>query len=91
MDARLYAHTTNVVVSIAQGISLAVASLASPQVAHTGYETDECVLNLMTHGLGTAQPPTGCSWLQPAPESAAIDPGLVKPVARRADTNKKLP
>ncbi len=64
MDSRLCAQTTNVVVSVAQEVSLAVASLASPEVAHTGYENDERVLNLMTHGLGATPPPTGCTWLR---------------------------
>lgn len=91
MDARLCAHTTNVVVSIAQEVSLAVASLASPQLAHTGYENDERVLNLMTHGLGSAQPPAGCSWLQTATETAAVDPAPAKPVVSKAGTTKILP
>ncbi len=38
---------------------LAVISIASPQVAHTAYENDERVLELMTHGMGAKQPPTG--------------------------------
>ena len=64
MDSRLCATTTNVVVSVARQVSLAVTSIASPQVAHTAYENDERVLELMTHGLGPKQPPTGCRWLK---------------------------
>lgn len=93
MDSRLCAKTTNVVVSIAQEVSLAVTSLASPEVAHTGYENDERVLSLMTHGLGGSPPPPGCSWLQTAPTTAA-DRSLVKvagPAAGRPDAIKKLP
>ena len=79
MDSRLCARTTNIVVSIAQEVSLGVTSLASPEVAHTGYDSDDRVLALMTHGLG-ATPPTGCTWLKYAPEeptgpvSVAVDP-----------------
>jgi hypothetical protein len=65
MDSRLCATTTNVVVSMARQVSLAVTSIASPQVAHTAYDNDDRVLALMTHGLAAANPPpTGCSWLK---------------------------
>lgn len=47
MDSRLCATTTNVVVSVARQVSLAVTSIASPQVAHTAYEGDERVLGLI--------------------------------------------
>ena len=76
MDSRLCASTTNVVVSVAKTVSLGVTSLASPQIAHTGYDSDERVLALMTQGLGAHLPPRGCSWLRaggenlpPRPES----------------------
>ena len=52
MDSRLCATTTNVVVAVAKPVSLAVTSMASPQVAHTAYDADERVLGLMTYGLG---------------------------------------
>jgi hypothetical protein len=64
MDSRLCAATTNVVVSVARQVSLALTSIASPQVAHTAYDNDQRVLSLMTHGLGPNQPPPGCSWLK---------------------------
>jgi hypothetical protein len=64
MDARLCAKTTNVVVSVARQVSLAVTSLASPQVAHTAYDGDERVLALMTHGLAAGSVPRGCTWLR---------------------------
>jgi hypothetical protein len=76
MDSRLCAQTTNVVVSVAREVSLAVTSLASPQVAHTAYDGDERVLALMTHGLGTGPAPLGCTWLKFAPplENQATKP-----------------
>lgn len=64
MDSRLCATTTNVVVSVARQLSLAVTSVASPQVAHTAYDNDGRVLALMTQGLGQNQLPQGCSWLR---------------------------
>ncbi len=76
MDSRLCATTTNVVVSVAKQVSLAVTSIASPQVAHTAYDGDERVLGLMTHGLGKAPPPTGCTWLK-----YAQDPPVGAPVS----------
>ncbi len=75
MDSRLCAATTNVVVSVARQVSLAVTSIASPQVAHTAYDNDERVLQLMTQGLGPQQPPTGCSWMKYSSETPAA-PGL---------------
>jgi len=77
MDSRLCVTTTNVVVSVAREVSLAVTSLASPQVAHTAYDSDQRVLSLMTHGLRSSQPPIGCSWLKYSPEdgTAAQAPG----------------
>lgn len=70
MDSRLCAKTTNVVVSVARQVSLAVTSLASPQVAHTAYDSDDRVLALMTHGLGAGPMPPGCTWLKFAPPQA---------------------
>jgi hypothetical protein len=65
MDSRLCASTTNVVVSVARPVSLAVTSVASPEVAHTAYDNDDRVLALMTKGLSAAAPPPqGCSWLR---------------------------
>ncbi|MBY0512227.1 MAG: hypothetical protein K2P94_19000 [Rhodospirillaceae bacterium] len=65
IDSRLCATTTNVVVGVARPVSLAVTSMASPQVAHTAYDNDGRVLTLMTEGLSQAhQPPQGCSWLR---------------------------
>ncbi len=64
MDSRLCANTTNVVLAVAQAVSLGVTSLASPQIAHSGYDSDERVLTLMTQGLMEHRPPTGCSWLR---------------------------
>ena len=64
MDSRLCASTTNVEVAVAKPVSLGVTSLASPQVAHSAYETDDRVLDLMTQGLGAHEPPTGCTWLK---------------------------
>ena len=64
MDSRLCASTTNVLVAVATQVSLGVTSLASPQVAHTAYESDDRVLGLMTKGLGDHEPPTGCTWLK---------------------------
>ena len=64
MDSRLCAATTNVVVSVAKQVSLGVTSIASPQVAHTAYENDDRVLDLMTQGLGAHEPPAGCGWLK---------------------------
>ena len=75
MDSRLCAKTTNVVVSVAKQVSLAVTSIASPQVAHTAYNSDERVLSLMTHGLGGADlTPTGCTWLKFAPPAEPTPP-----------------
>ena len=70
MDSRLCATTTNVTVSVAKAVSLAVTSMASPQVAHTAYDNDDRVLGLMTDGLGSNQPPTGCSWLKFSEDAA---------------------
>ena len=78
MDSRLCAATTNVVVSVARPVSLAVTSMASPQVAHTAYDNDDRVLKLMTLGLGPNQPPQGCSWLR---YSTASDPKAADPKA----------
>jgi hypothetical protein len=65
MDSRLCASTTNVVVSVARPVSLAVTSVASPEVAHTAYDNDDRVLALMTKGLSKdVPPPQGCSWLR---------------------------
>ncbi len=64
MDSRLCASATNVVVSVARPVSLALTSVASPAVAHNAYDNDERVLALMTHGLGRSAPPNGCSWLR---------------------------
>ncbi len=64
MDSRLCASTTNVEIEVAKPVSLGVTSLASPQVAHSAYETDDRVLTLMTQGLGGHEPPTGCTWLK---------------------------
>ena len=78
MDSRLCATTTNVLVSTAREVSLAVTSIASPQVAHTAYDSDERVLALMTHGLGKTPQPTGCTWLKFSQEpdaGAMIRPG----------------
>lgn len=71
MDSRLCATTTNVVVSVARPVSLAVTSIASPQVAHTAYDNDDRVLALMTQGLSQAHlAPQGCSWLRFSAETA---------------------
>lgn len=80
MDSRLCAKTTNVVVSVAKQVSLAVTSIASPQVAHTAYDGDDRVLALMTHGLGADEPPPGCTWLKfaPPPEPTPPPPAAKK-------------
>jgi hypothetical protein len=64
MDSRLCAATTNVSISVAKPVSLAVTSFASPEAAHTHYDGDERVLALMTQGLKDPNPVPSCSWLR---------------------------
>ena len=65
LDSRLCAETTNVSVKVAKEISLAVTTFASPEAAHTQYEDDPRVLDLIVKGVsGERAPPQGCSWLR---------------------------
>jgi len=87
MDSRLCATTTNVVVAVAKPVSLAVTSIASPQVAHTAYDNDERVLSLITHGLSSRHhPPMGCSWLRYSESTDSPTPAVDTPSA-----TKKMP
>ena len=65
LDSRLCADTTNISIKVAKEISLAVTTFASPEAAHTQYEDDARVLDLIVGGVGGEKaPPAGCSWLR---------------------------
>ncbi len=74
IDSRLCARVRNVTINIAHVRQLPViGEYADPLTAHTSYDTDERVANLMVHGIG--QPATAqivrerCSWI-------TVDPAL---------------
>ena len=65
LDSRLCADTTNISIKVAKEISLAVTTFASPEAAHTQYEDDARVLDLIVGGVGGEKaPPAGCVWLK---------------------------
>lgn len=68
LDSRLCAETSNVSVKVAREISLAVTTFASPEAAHTQYQDDANVLDLIVKGVDSdSPPPTGCTWLKVQP------------------------
>lgn len=72
LDSRICAGITNVAIKVAKEIDLAVSTFASPEAAHTQYEDDERVLDLMAGGVGGPEGkiPEGCDWLKfPTPEA----------------------
>jgi hypothetical protein len=66
LDSRLCAETTNVSIKVAKEINLALTTFASPEAAHTQYEDDQRVLDMIAGGVeasGSPLPP-GCNWLR---------------------------
>lgn len=72
-DSRMCADITNVSIKVAKEIDLAVSTFASPEVAHTKYEDDDRLLDMIAGGVGPATGlPEGCDWLRfPPAETAA--------------------
>lgn len=72
-DSRMCADTTNISIKVAKEIDLAVSTFASPEVAHTKYEDDDRVLDLMAGGIASdIALPEGCDWLK-FPEVEAVE------------------
>ena len=69
LDSRLCARITNVNINIANVISLfGVGEFADPLAAHSGYDQDERVRNLIAHGIGNPHVAPivkeRCSWIE---------------------------
>ncbi len=69
MDSRICPKMTNISINVAKVVSvLGLGDIANPAVAHTGYDDDERVINLIVHGIGhegTSQLiKDRCTWLE---------------------------
>jgi len=69
MDSRICPKMTNISINVAKVISvLGLGNVANPAVAHSGYDDDERVINLIVYGLGnegTSQMiKDRCTWLE---------------------------
>ncbi len=69
MESRLCPRITNVTLNVAEPVSpFGISEAANPLTAHSGYDHDERVIALMTHGLGQAETSEivkkRCTWLR---------------------------
>jgi len=68
VDSRMCPSLVNVVLNIAEPISIFGTRLADPLTAHSGYEDDPRVIGMITHGLGNewVAPIVSerCEWLE---------------------------
>lgn len=56
IDSRICPTVTNINIEVAKKIDLfGLAEVANPAEAHTNYDADERVINLIAHGIGTAR------------------------------------
>lgn len=71
MDSRLCPSLTNVIINVADVVSLFGGELANPLSAHTNYDNDERVLGLLTKGIGGIETDPSvkknCTWLETVP------------------------
>ena len=53
MDSRMCPNLTNISVNVADEISAFGVGVVNPMTAHTGYDNDETVIQLMSYGLSS--------------------------------------
>ncbi len=73
LDSRLCPAIANVILNVTQPASLfGITEIANPGEAHSGYDKDERVIQLMAHGIGTKDTAEivkeRCTWLRTVDE-----------------------
>jgi hypothetical protein len=69
MDSRFCPEVANVLISVAQPVSLpVVGEVTNPMAAHTNYEVDPRVIDIIARGVRRGEPedrvPEGCIWTE---------------------------
>ena len=69
MDSRICPNVSNVVINVAQPISIPIVGpVTNPMTAHSDYEIDERVIEIIAQGVQRGDPenriPAGCSWIE---------------------------
>ena len=69
VDSRLCPSVTNISINVARPIDFfGISQVANPAAAHSGYDHDERVIEIIAHGIGQAGVSPlleeGCSWIE---------------------------